>query len=95
MNELFIVNDFDRPEEQNLTEYRDGKFYYIHPSRKGRFVKGMVETTPTKIDDFGVLIKVTGKKVKGEVIKESVATYSDDASPRRWQGRRKFSFERI
>ena len=90
---FFIVNDFDRPEEQNLTEYRDGKYYYVHPSRKGCFTDGMTAMTPTDATDFGVWIRVIGKEVKGKVVDDSIATYSNDGSPRRWQGKKEFSFK--
>lgn len=95
MNEFFIVNDFDRPEERNLAAYRDGRYYYVHPFHEGRFREGMISSTATKISDFGVLIKVVGEEVKGEVVKESIATYPSDGSQRRWQGGHEFLFKRL
>lgn len=90
---FFIVNDFDRPDEERIAgKGVDGKFYYIHPVLQ--MVKtywGMTPENPTPLELFGISIAVIGGEFRGCCNNESTATYPD-GSPRRWQGQSLFSF---
>lgn len=91
--EAFIVNDFDRPDEERIAmKGKDGKLYYIHPSlRDVKAYHGMTPSNPTPRQDFGILWMVDAGEFVGMLMDESVATYRD-GRPRRWQGVERFSF---
>ena len=90
---FFIVNDFDRPDEERIAgKGVDGKFYYIHPVlRMVTAYWGMTPENPTPLELFGISIAVIGGEFRGCYNNESTATYPD-GSPRRWQGQSLFSF---
>jgi len=90
---FFIVNDFDRPDEERIAQQRaDGKFYYIHPTlRKVKRYWGMTPENPTPLESFGISIALIGGEFRGCHNNESTATYRD-GRPRRWQGEGLFSF---
>ena len=93
MSEFFIVNDFDRPWEELITERRsDGLLYYIHPRlRNKREYHGMNPTNPTPLKDFGITVEVEDGQFKGQYTHSPSATYRD-GKLRRWQGSTHFSF---
>lgn len=90
---FFIVNDFDRPDEERIAgKGKDGKFYYIHPSlRDIKLYHGMRPNNPTPLEDFGIRWMVDAGKFVGMLIDECRATYQD-GKPRKWQGAEQFSF---
>jgi hypothetical protein len=90
---FFIVNDFDRPDEERIAgKGPDGKFYYIHPSlRDVKLYHGMTPTNPTPLEDFGIRWMVDAGKFVGMLIDECRAAYRD-GRPRKWQGVERFSF---
>ena len=90
---FFIVNDFDRPDEERIAQRRaDGKFYYIHPTlREVKRYWGMTPANPTPLESFGISIALIDGKFRGCHDTESTATYRDGRH-RRWQGEHLFSF---
>ena len=90
---LFIVNDFDRPDERHIAEQRpDGKFYYVHPDlRDIKDYWGMTPDRPTPLEDFGIRTISRLGVLTGALTDRSIATYRD-GRPRKWQGSSPFSF---
>lgn len=72
---FFIVNDFDRPDEERIAERReDGKFYYIHPNlRNIKRYRGMTPTNPTPLEDFGIWMEIRDGKFRGKLVDPSQA----------------------
>ncbi len=69
---FFIVNDFDRPDEERIAgKGKDGKFYYIHPSlRDVKLYHDMTPTNPTPLEDFGIRWMVDGFRLAKEPDRE-------------------------
>lgn len=94
-SQLFIVNQYDRPDERNLAELRNGKYWYVHPELSGmKYFFGMTHENATPVEAFG--IEITRDKDRGVIIGkltgETRANYRRDGSPRRWQGAYNFEF---
>ena len=85
-NQLFIVNDFDRPQAKHIARQgRHGKFFYVHPLlRNVKQFHGMTPTDPTPVSDFGISLEIRDGAIYGKLDRESVATYRD-GKPRKWQ----------
>lgn len=100
-NRFFIMNDFDRPDQEHVVERFSGqKAAYIHPrlrnwnDNNGYF---QINEKCTDIEDFGFSIDIyenpdTGVENKAVFCKTrpSVATYYD-GRPRHWQGDTNFA----
>ena len=93
MKQLFIVNDYDRPEAKTIAEKRsNGQSYYIHPGLRGdKKYHGMTPSNPTPLEDFGIRWTIENGEIYGEQSDPSVATYKD-GKPRKWQGETTFIF---
>lgn len=92
MNQLFIVNQADRPCERLIAEEREGSLFYIHPEMQKEWSdKPMSLQEATPLEHFGILTSVVDGKLYGQFLCPATATYPDDG-PRRWQGSLKFSF---
>ncbi len=89
---FFIVNGFDRPCEQLIAEKRDNKLFYIHEPLRDNplFKNGFSLNQATDIKDFGIEFVISGDILYGQLIRESIARYSD-GTKRRWQGRAFFT----
>ncbi len=92
--DFYIVDDYDRPEaEQIARRRRDGTYCYIHPKHRNKpEFKRMRPKRPTPLAEFGVFVQITDGIFYGTVIRESTATYAQDGKPRRWQGTKEFRF---
>lgn len=92
--EFYILNDFDRPEDEMLV-YRktNGCFRYAHPKhRRNKLYQNMTSRNATPVSDFGICIEIKGDTVTGMLTGKSVATYRDGRQ-RKWQGHESFSFK--
>lgn len=91
---FYIVNRFDCPNEQHMSEKRaDGLFYYIHPSlRHDKAYWGMNPSNPTPVEDFGISLTIENGVIRGVLKYPSIATYLDDR-PRKWQGADAFGID--
>lgn len=93
-NKLYIVNDFDRPDERHIAAMReDGKLYYIHPYlRDVECYKGMSAKEATPVINFGIDLSIADNLLHGVESQKSIAQYSDGRT-RRWQGDKEFWVE--
>lgn len=86
--EYYIVNEIDRPCERLVTVERDGLLYYIHPDlvhHKG----GMSKEQATRVEDFGITVRESGRCAFFTQTKKSRVLYSE-GGVREWQGSESF-----
>jgi len=89
-----IVNAFDRPCEELITELRDdGKLYYVNPKFGARkSFGGMSADESTPVEDFGLTLTLDDDGLlSGKVARKSSVTYAN-GRPRMWRGSESFSF---
>ncbi len=75
--DFYIVNDYDRPEaEQIARRRRDGTFCYVHPKHRYKLeFKRMMPKRPTPLSEFGIFVHIFEGIFYGTVIRQSTATY--------------------
>lgn len=85
---FFIVNEFDAPRPEMITQMRDGMLHYIH--NKNSDFGPMSPLNATPLEDFGVTTNHLNGQLHGIHDAETRATYPDGKT-RRWQGPSSFS----
>lgn len=88
LENLFVINDFDRP-CMYLLAIKEPKLQYACLSMRAKF--------PNPTADYGNMtcLKDFGFTQNGDIFEQTepcIAKYAD-GSPRNWDGRRKFSIE--
>ena len=91
MNNFYIVNDVDRPEQRHVTILRDGKLHYVHPELSKWGGMSMRDES-TSMQDFGFTVTEAGGFVTFVLNNECVAKYRDGTS-RKWQGCTNFTID--
>lgn len=87
--QFFIVNEFDKPSEQNIAQISNGLLFYVEPRLNKLRMDGMLTTESTPLEDFGLELSLENGWLQGIAIRQSEATYRD-GKPRRWQGSSNF-----
>jgi len=92
---LYIVNQFDRPNEIHLAARHPGTglLRYVHPDLADRAeFHDMSDKEATPASDFGLVHKVRGGMLLAYLAYPSIAHYRN-GDLRHWQGAEKFSFK--